>query len=73
LGVRVIAEICGSGVLALALGRDALRADAVFAAARLDEEFQAERWGVDVEAAARARALRIDFDAAAAFIRLLRS
>lgn len=72
LGVRVVAEICGSGVLALALQRGAFRADAIYAAARHDEVYQAERWGVVEEAAARERALRADFDAAAAFVRLLR-
>ncbi|MBB4659193.1 ATP12 family protein [Parvularcula dongshanensis] len=59
---RHLTEITGSAVLALAAIRGA-DPDAVFAASRLDETFQAERWGVDAEAAAREAARRRDFGA----------
>jgi chaperone required for assembly of F1-ATPase len=49
--------LLGSAVLALALSHGRLDARAAFAASRIDEERQAQRWGVDAEAADRADAL----------------
>ncbi len=43
----------GSAVIALALARGRLTGDEAFAAARVDEIFQEEQWGIDAEAAAR--------------------
>lgn len=48
----------GSSVLALALTQGRLTAEDAFALSRLDEAFQEEQWGVDVEAAERTERLR---------------
>jgi chaperone required for assembly of F1-ATPase len=50
----------GSAILAFALRRGELTADAAFQLSRLDESFQQERWGVDAEAAARAERMAIE-------------
>ena len=71
LGVRRAAELSGSAALALALERRLFPADEIFAASRLDERFQAEKWGVDDEAAARERRIEMDFMAAARWLVLL--
>lgn len=71
LGLKAAAEISGSAVIALALLNDAFPADQLFAASRIDETFQAERWGLDSEAEARERRLRQDFLDAARFLKLL--
>jgi chaperone required for assembly of F1-ATPase len=62
----------GSAVLALALSRGEIGGEAALDVATLDERFQAERWGVDAEAAERtaghqadARALELWFKALA--------
>ncbi|GAB4516459.1 MAG: ATPase [Amphiplicatus sp.] len=68
---RPATEIAGSAVLALALARGAFPAAEIFAAARLDERFQAERWGVDAEAAAREARLEAAFMALARWFALL--
>lgn len=65
----LLTEVGGSAVLALRT----LRGDdeaAAFDASRLDERFQAERWGIDAEALGAERRLRRDWDAA---VRLARS
>jgi chaperone required for assembly of F1-ATPase len=54
VGLIAAAALFGSAVLAFALRRGQLTADAAFDLSRLDETFQEERWGVDAEAAARA-------------------
>jgi chaperone required for assembly of F1-ATPase len=56
-GLFAAAGLFGSAILAFALRRNQLTADAVFDLSRLDETFQEERWGVDAEAAARADAM----------------
>jgi chaperone required for assembly of F1-ATPase len=71
LGVRRATEISGSAILALALEAGAFPPAEIVAAARLDETFQAERWGVDAEAAAREARIRRDFFDAARFLELL--
>ncbi|MGI8839691.1 MAG: ATP12 family protein [Caulobacteraceae bacterium] len=60
VGAAFAAALFGSAILALALWQGRLDGAAAFAASRLDEDFQAERWGVDAEAAARARGLAAD-------------
>lgn len=62
----------GSLVIALALAAGRIDAEEAFAASRLDEDFQIERWGADDEAADRARALGDDIRAAATFLALAR-
>jgi chaperone required for assembly of F1-ATPase len=54
IGLVAAAGLFGSAILAFALRRGQLTADAAFDLSRLDETFQEERWGVDAEAAARA-------------------
>jgi chaperone required for assembly of F1-ATPase len=56
-GLAFAAPLFGSAIIALALRAGRLDAVAAMAAARLDETFQVERWGVDAEAKARADAL----------------
>ena len=52
-GLAFAAALYGSAVLAFAVQRGALSADAAFDLSRLDEAFQESQWGVDAEAAAR--------------------
>jgi chaperone required for assembly of F1-ATPase len=66
-----IVTITGSLVLALALAERAIEAEAVWAAANLDEDWQAEHWGED-DLAVKARETRQrDFEAAARFLSLV--
>ena len=68
-----VVTITGSLVLALALAERALDADAVWAAANLDEDWQIEQWGEDMFAT-QARAVRqADYDAAVRFLGLTAS
>jgi len=68
-----VAGVTGSVVLALSLAQGAMPAESVIAASFVDEDYQAERWGEDVEAARR-RALAVaDIEAADSFLRHLRS
>lgn len=71
LGVKSAAEIAGSGVIALALDAKAFPAEALFEASRIDDLFQAERWGRDQEAFEREERLRLDFLNVSRFIRHL--
>jgi chaperone required for assembly of F1-ATPase len=66
--LHVIASITGSLVLALALAENAITPIQAFQLSRIDEDFQAERWGEDVEAVARARALAREMNIATAFL-----
>ncbi|GGY42914.1 ATP12 family chaperone protein [Parvularcula lutaonensis] len=66
---KLLTEITGSAILALYADQDPENA---FAAARLDEAFQAEKWGLDAEAEARERALRRDFDDVLRYLALSR-
>jgi chaperone required for assembly of F1-ATPase len=59
-GTAFAAALFGSAILALALRDGRVNADEAMAAARLDEIFQEEEWGVDAEAAARADAMAIE-------------
>lgn len=66
-----IVTITGSLVLALALAERAMEAAAVWAAANLDEDWQAEQWGEDDLAVKARETRRRDFDAAARFLSLV--
>ncbi len=67
--VASITTITGSALLALALTHGAIDANAAWAAAHVDEDFQMEYWGRDDQALAR-RAFRLaDFEAAVAVLR----
>ena len=61
--------LTGSALLALMLEAGAITADAAWAAAHVDEDWQAEQWGADAEAAAKRASARAEFDAAAVFLR----
>lgn len=70
-GLSPLVTISGSLVLALALLEGEMTAQAVWAAANLDEDWQAEHWGEDDLAIKARETRRADFDAAAAFLDLL--
>jgi chaperone required for assembly of F1-ATPase len=63
--------ITGSLILALALAEGEISADEAYAAATLDETFQAEKWGRDAEADQRRQRLLSELTAAHHFLRLL--
>ena len=65
---KLLTEITGSAVLALFADLDP---DKAFAAARLDEAFQAEKWGEDGEASVREKALRRDYDGVLTYLSLI--
>jgi chaperone required for assembly of F1-ATPase len=68
--VSSITTLTGSALLALALAKGALDADAAWDAAHLDEDWQMEQWGRDELALARRAFRRADFDAAATVLAL---
>lgn len=61
----------GSVVLGLMMAAGDANADQVFQASMIDELYQAERWGIDAEAAARRTAIAADLAATAQFLALL--
>jgi chaperone required for assembly of F1-ATPase len=65
--LHVVTTLTGSALLALALLHGVRDADQVWAAAHVDEDWNAEKWGVDEEAAAGRAARLADF-AAASFV-----
>ena len=70
-GLSPLATVSGSLLIALALAEGALSLDAAWAAATLDEQWQAEQWGEDSEAAAALAGRRRDFETGARFLALL--
>ena len=66
--LHVIASISGSLVLALAVADRHLSAAEAFERSQIDERFQAEKWGLDTEAEARAKRLAADLSMAARFM-----
>ena len=70
-GLSPLVTISGSLLIALGLAEGALSRDAAWAAATLDDQWQAEQWGEDEEAAAALAGRRRDFEAAARFLALL--
>jgi chaperone required for assembly of F1-ATPase len=71
-GLHVIASVTGSLVLALALAEGRTSPAQAFRLSRIDEDYQAEKWGLDREAETRATALARELDKAAEFILLAR-
>lgn len=61
--------LTGSALLALAVRRGRLDADAAWEAAHVDEDWQIAQWGADEEAAARRRKRKREMDAAALVLR----
>lgn len=66
-----LVTISGSLLIALAVAEEAIDLETAWAAATLDEAWQAEQWGADEEATARIEARRAEFEAAERFLRLL--
>lgn len=62
--LHVIASITGSAVLALAVADGFISGAQAFALSRIDEIYQAEKWGEDAEAAERAANLALELDKA---------
>lgn len=70
-GLHGATALTGSLVIGLLLAARALEAEAAWRAARVDEDFQIEKWGEDAEASAAAEAQRAELFAAARFLTLL--
>jgi chaperone required for assembly of F1-ATPase len=70
--MHVVTTLTGSALLALALEHGVLSPDQVWAAAHVDEDWNADKWGVDDEVAARRAARLVDFRAAAFILSVLR-
>jgi chaperone required for assembly of F1-ATPase len=71
--LSVMTTLSGSALLALAVARGFLSAEAAWRAAHVDEHFQIERWGEDAEAMARGKGRRREFEAAATAVALTRA
>ena len=69
--LHMVTTITGSALLALALLRGRLNADEVWSAAFVDEDWNAEKWGLDEESAIRRAARKVDFEGAVAVLRAL--
>lgn len=69
--LHVVTTLTGSALLALALKHGVLDPDQVWAAAHVDEDWNADHWGVDEEVAARKAARLVDFRAAAQILRAI--
>ncbi|MDF0546128.1 ATPase [Sphingobium sp. H39-3-25] len=70
-GLSTLVTLSGSLVCGLAVAEGALDADAVWQAADIDERWQAEQWGEDAEATARAALRAREFADAARFCRMV--
>lgn len=68
-----LVTLTGSLLLALALVEGALSPEEAWAAAHVDEDWQAEQWGVEPLAADRRAHRRREFDAAVSFLWLSRA
>jgi len=71
-GLHVVASVTGSLVLALTVLDGALSGARAFELSRIDETYQAEKWGEDAEAVKRATALAQELDKAVALIAAVR-
>jgi chaperone required for assembly of F1-ATPase len=69
--MHVVTTLTGSALLALALRHAKLDPDQVWAAAHVDEDWNAEQWGTDEEAVARRAARLVDFRAAVDILKAL--
>jgi chaperone required for assembly of F1-ATPase len=69
--LHVITTLTGSALLALALFHDVIDQDKAWAAAHVDEDWNAEKWGVDEEVASRRAAKSVDFRAVAGILKAL--
>lgn len=69
--LHVMTAISGSALLALAVEAGELEPEAAWLAAHVDEDWNAEQWGEDFEAAARRTARKRDFMAATDLLKAL--
>jgi chaperone required for assembly of F1-ATPase len=69
--LHVMTTLMGSALLALAHARGALTAEAAWAAAHVDEDWQISQWGEDAEAAARRARRWAEMQAASRMLALL--
>ncbi len=69
--MHVVTTLTGSALLALALKYRVLDPNQVWAAAHVDEDWNAELWGVDEEVASRRAARLVDFRAAVRILEAL--
>ncbi|QIG81143.1 ATP12 family chaperone protein [Stakelama tenebrarum] len=70
-GLYPLVSVSGSLIASLALLEGAASRDAVWAAAQVDEDWQAEQWGEDDLATKTREAHRAEFDAGARFLGLI--
>lgn len=63
--LSTITTLTGSAILALAVAKGRLEAEAAWSAAHVDEDFQIERWGADEEATERRARRWAEMEAAA--------
>jgi chaperone required for assembly of F1-ATPase len=68
---HVVTTVTGSALLALSLVHGVRDPDQVWAAAHVDEDWNAEQWGVDEEAATRRATREVDFRAAVQILETL--
>jgi chaperone required for assembly of F1-ATPase len=66
-----LTTLTGSALLTLKMVASAISAEAAWAAAHVDEDFQIATWGQDDEAQARRALRKIDFDGSLHFLNLL--
>jgi chaperone required for assembly of F1-ATPase len=71
-GLQAAAALLGSAVIALALAEQKLSVQEAFAAAELDENFQADQWGRDFEAEKRRANNQAELEAIDRFLRAVR-
>ncbi len=71
-GLGIVVPALGSLVLGLALARGELDAEQAQRLSCVDEDYQAEMWGVDAQAAERRARILTDLKDATRFIRLVR-
>jgi chaperone required for assembly of F1-ATPase len=66
--LHVMASITGSLILALAVVKGRIEVSEAFRLSRIDEDYQAEKWGQDAEAQARVQGLGREMETANAFL-----
>lgn len=68
---HVVTTLTGSALLAILLGTGALSPDETWHAAMVDEDWNAEQWGLDAETAEKRARRRLEFDTAVAVLGLV--
>ena len=71
--LHVITTLTGSALLALELFHGAISEEKAWAAAHVDEDWNAEKWGVDEEVATRRAARLVDFTAMVGILKALKT